>query len=82
MPCAFIGTEKTFPELRRLRRPEITFRIGKVFRLPPVDEENRNADLRKNSDEIMCRIALLLPPSYRGYYADHPRLKELLQEGT
>ena len=28
--------------------------------------------------EIMCRIAALLPPAYRGVYAEHPRLKELL----
>jgi len=28
----------------------------------------------------MCRIAALLPEQYRGVYADHPRLKELLQK--
>jgi hypothetical protein len=26
----------------------------------------------------MCQIAALLPEKYRGVYADHPRLKELL----
>ena len=26
----------------------------------------------------MCHIAALLPERYRGFYADHPRLKELL----
>jgi len=26
----------------------------------------------------MCRIAAMLPPAYRGIYADHPRLKALL----
>jgi 1-acyl-sn-glycerol-3-phosphate acyltransferase len=30
----------------------------------------------------MCRIAVLLPESYRGYYKDHPRVKELLAEGV
>jgi len=28
----------------------------------------------------MCQIAALLPPEKRGFYADHPRLKELLEE--
>jgi hypothetical protein len=28
----------------------------------------------------MCRIAAMLPERNRGYYADHPRLKELLAE--
>jgi hypothetical protein len=27
----------------------------------------------------MCRIAAILPEKYRGFYAEHPRLKELLQ---
>jgi hypothetical protein len=26
----------------------------------------------------MCRIAAMLPEKYRGVYAEHPRLKELL----
>jgi 1-acyl-sn-glycerol-3-phosphate acyltransferase len=29
----------------------------------------------------MCQIAALLPPAYRGYYADYPRVKELLSDG-
>jgi hypothetical protein len=28
----------------------------------------------------MCRIAALLPEELRGFYADHPRLQELLSE--
>jgi hypothetical protein len=28
----------------------------------------------------MCHIAALLPEKYRGVYADHPRLKELLSQ--
>jgi 1-acyl-sn-glycerol-3-phosphate acyltransferase len=78
VPIAIIGTENTITCWRRLRRPKFTMRVGKPFRLPPLDEANRNASLRANADEVMCRIAALLPPAYRGYYADHPRLKELL----
>jgi 1-acyl-sn-glycerol-3-phosphate acyltransferase len=36
--------------------------------------------LNQCTDEIMCRIAALLPPAYRGFYAEHPRLQELLAE--
>jgi len=28
----------------------------------------------------MCQIAALLPEEYRGVYADHPRLMQLLGE--
>jgi hypothetical protein len=31
-------------------------------------------------DEIMCRIAAMLPERNRGHYREHPRLKELLNE--
>jgi 1-acyl-sn-glycerol-3-phosphate acyltransferase len=82
VPTAVVGTDKALRTLLRLRRPRVGVRIGKPFRLPPLNEATRAADLRRNTDEIMCRIAALLPPSYRGVYADHPRLKELLDDAA
>lgn len=81
VPTAIIGTEVAFRTLfLGLRRPELTLRIGPPFALPPLDEENRAESLRRNTDEIMCRIAALLPERYWGYYAEYPRLRELLVE--
>ena len=40
--------------------------------------QDRDALMQQYTDEVMCRIAALLPPERRGFYADHPRLKELL----
>jgi 1-acyl-sn-glycerol-3-phosphate acyltransferase len=70
-----------FGQLKRLRRPHITLRIGPVFSLPPLPSGNQGRDeaLKADTDEIMCRIAALLPEENRGVYADHPRLKELLK---
>lgn len=82
LPVGLIGTEKVWRCLLRLRRPEIVVRVGETFRLPPVDHENRSLSLRRNSDEIMCRIAALLPPRYWGYYAENPRIQELVQESS
>jgi 1-acyl-sn-glycerol-3-phosphate acyltransferase len=67
--------------LLRLRRQRVDIAIGRLFALPPLDPDDRAASLRRNTDEIMCRLAALLPPSYRGHYADHPRLRELLAAG-
>ena len=80
IPVAVVGSEdsKFFPNLRRLRRTRVTIYAGEPFTLPPLPARERDAALQSYTDEIMCRIAALLPPSYRGYYADHPRLKELL----
>lgn len=81
LPVAVIGSEdqRLFASLKRLRRALVTIRIGEMFFLPPLPGEDREVALRRYTDEIMCRIAALLPPEYHGVYADHPRLKEILQ---
>jgi len=80
VPAAISGSEKLGQTLLRLRRARLVVRFGKLFHLPPLQEGDRVAGLRKHTDEIMCRIAALLPPAYRGFYAEHPRLKMLLAE--
>jgi 1-acyl-sn-glycerol-3-phosphate acyltransferase len=80
LPCAILDTDTALKTLLRFRRPKMTFRIGEIFHLPPLDEDDRTGSLRRNTDEVMCRIAALLPPERRGYYADHPRLKALVGE--
>jgi 1-acyl-sn-glycerol-3-phosphate acyltransferase len=80
VPAAVWGTETGVRQLLRLRRPRVWLRVGRPFHLPPVPEHDRTAALRRNTDEIMCRIAALLPPAYHGVYADHPRLQALLSE--
>ena len=81
IPVGLTGAERAMQDLCRLRKPLLTMKVGKPFRLPPVERKTRDADLQRNTDEIMCRIASLLPENYRGVYADHPRLKELELEG-
>jgi 1-acyl-sn-glycerol-3-phosphate acyltransferase len=78
LPVAITGTDTLFHDLLRLRRPHISVTFGQLFHLPPLDPGDRNAGLRTNTDEVMCRIAALLPESYRGVYADHPLVKEFL----
>ncbi|MCA9932545.1 MAG: 1-acyl-sn-glycerol-3-phosphate acyltransferase [Ardenticatenaceae bacterium] len=83
IPVALYGTEDRAVKtnLRRLKRSKVVMRAGKPFTLPPLDRKNRDAYLEAQTDEIMCRIAAMLPEQYRGVYADHPRLHELLAEG-
>ncbi len=50
---------------------------GKPFRLPTNGRAHAD-ELDKMTDLIMCHLAALLEPQYRGAYADHPQLKELL----
>jgi 1-acyl-sn-glycerol-3-phosphate acyltransferase len=71
LPIAVTGTEKVLRELRSFRRAHLKLVIGQVFRLP----EDRGYESRKewrqaDADFIMERLAELLPPEYRGVYAD------------
>jgi 1-acyl-sn-glycerol-3-phosphate acyltransferase len=78
IPVALEGTEDSMHELTHLRRPRMKVHFGAPICLPPLDRADREGSLLRNTDEIMCRIAAMLPPPYRGFYANHPRLKELL----
>ncbi len=77
VPVALAGTERLSTNLRRLRRTPVRMVIGRPFRLPALARAH-GEQLDRYTDEIMCRLAALLPPEYRGVYADHPRLRELL----
>ncbi|MEW5940594.1 MAG: hypothetical protein AB1750_13070, partial [Chloroflexota bacterium] len=50
---------------------------GPAVAIPPLPRHRREEALKEATDEIMCRIAVMLPEKNRGHYADHPRLKEL-----
>jgi 1-acyl-sn-glycerol-3-phosphate acyltransferase len=63
--------------LKRFQRTPVTIRVGEVYTLVSLPKENREGTIQDYNDEIMCRIAALLPEEYRGVYADHPRVDEL-----
>jgi len=80
VPVAVIGTQDDLVkrQLLHLKKLHITLRVGRPFTLPSITGRDREAALQGYTDEIMCRIAALLPLDYRGAYADHPRVRELL----
>lgn len=84
LPVAILGTKDNvfWGNVKRLRRNHVVVRAGPAFTLPPLPRENRGEALKQYTDEIMCRIAVLLPEKVRGFYAAHPRLKELLENNV
>ncbi len=80
VPVAVTGTEDRLiaENLKRFRRSKIVVHVGEPFKVEIPKGKGREQALRDATDEIMCRIAAMLPEKYRGFYADHPRLKELL----
>ncbi|MEL7645222.1 MAG: lysophospholipid acyltransferase family protein [Anaerolineaceae bacterium] len=81
VPAAVTGSEEMTSRLTRLRKMDVRVRFGAPFRFeePGPDEDNK-AWLEKATEEMMCRIAALLPVERRGVYADHPRVAQILVE--
>lgn len=73
VPVGILGTTDDF--LKRAlhwERPAIEMRIGPPFTLPPLEGrgEARRLARQRNADQIMLRIAALLPSEYHGVYAN------------
>ena len=67
LPIAVWGSERSLPRNRRIpKRVPIELAVGRVF--APTTVTGHGAD-QMIADEIGRRIALLLPPEYRGAYA-------------
>ena len=81
LPVALTGTEdrRVVENLKHFRRLRIVVTAGDWIDVHIPAGKGREQAMRAATDEIMCRIGALLPESYRGVYADHPRLKELLE---
>jgi 1-acyl-sn-glycerol-3-phosphate acyltransferase len=79
IPIAITGTEHGVRDILLLRRPRLKASFGSPIIIEPFERDQREAALQRYTDEIMCRIAAMMPEKYWGFYAGHPRLKELLE---
>lgn len=84
LPVALTGTEDrgVIANLKRFRRSKIRAVAGEPFYIEIPRGKGREEAMRQATDEIMCRIASMLPERYRGYYRDFPRVRELVQQKT
>jgi 1-acyl-sn-glycerol-3-phosphate acyltransferase len=76
LPVALTGTEDSIVKdrLKHFKRLNIKAVAGKAFILPPIDGKDRDAAMQEYTDEVMYRIAALLPPERRGFYAERSPL--------
>ena len=78
LPVGLYGFTRVFPALGRGRRAQVTVNIGKPF--GPFHAtgygRERRSQLDEIGQEIMQRIAELLPPGLRGHYSDDPAIRE------
>lgn len=68
LPVAFYGYENFWQNLKRFRKTDFRVVVGKPFKLN-MQGQALSRDLRQEvTDEIMYKIAEILPEYYRGYY--------------
>jgi len=70
LPVVYYGGEKFSHNLKRLRRTDFHVVVGQPFYLDAAGARVTRAMRQRMVDEIMYQIAALLPPPYRGHYAD------------
>ena len=73
IPVGMVGTTDDFlNKALHGKRPRLEMYIGKPVYLPPVTAKGaeKRLALQRNADRIMLAIAELLPPEYRGVYAN------------
>lgn len=76
VPVAITNTRNVARSLVRLRRAPVTVRIGEPFHLEKPAGGDSRTRRAMDTDLIMRRIAALLPPEYRGVYAEGPTTSE------
>lgn len=76
MPAVHWGGEVFLKNLRSFKRTDFHIRIGEPFKVN-VDGVKVTAEIRQQiADEMMYRIAKLLPEEYRGEYSDLSKATE------
>ncbi len=80
VPASVMGSAEMLSRFVRLRKMRVTIQFGEPFHLKAFERGSEKERLTAATDEIMCRIAALLPEQMRGVYTDHPRLQELLAD--
>ena len=68
LPIAHWGGERFLKNLARLRRTEFHIRVGEPFYLNVNGVRVTRETRQQIVDEMMVRLAALLPPEYRGEY--------------
>ncbi len=69
IPVAHFGGEKVYKNLKTFKRTKFNFRVGTPIVLQPDGKADQNK--RKYfTDQLMYRIAELLPEEYRGIYSN------------
>ncbi|MEW5828898.1 MAG: lysophospholipid acyltransferase family protein [Chloroflexota bacterium] len=70
VPIAHWGGENFLPNLKRLKRTDFRIRVGEPFHLDAGGQRVTKEIRQQMADEMMYKLAALLPEAYRGAYSN------------
>jgi 1-acyl-sn-glycerol-3-phosphate acyltransferase len=76
LPVAHWGGENFSKNIKDLKRTDFHIRVGEPFTLDPGNERVTREVRQQMVDEMMYRLAALLPEHYRGAYSDLEKATE------
>ncbi len=83
MPVATWGSELVGKKWRfAIRRPTIYMRYGEPMTFAPAGKRITHEELESATDQIMRAIAAMLPPRYRGVYAENAPVAASVAQAT
>jgi hypothetical protein len=79
---SLIGMDNIWTNWFKGIRPNLQINIGKPFLPEPLPKEriDRDEAIKITGEEIMCRIAALLPEKYHGVYIGDERINNFRQD--
>ena len=84
LPVSISGGDNAWDDLLKGVRSRITVNIGKPFGPLEIkgDKEDKISKLENYSEELMCRIAALLPDDRHGDYSNNKRIADYRSENN
>jgi 1-acyl-sn-glycerol-3-phosphate acyltransferase len=79
LPAVIWGTEQIKHNLRKFKRTTVHIRIGEPFHLPAGRAGAE--ELQQYTEQIMLRLASMLPPEYWGVYAEKMTTARIANDG-
>jgi 1-acyl-sn-glycerol-3-phosphate acyltransferase len=73
VPVAISGSRQLIGKKWFFKRPKITLNIGQSFTLSASQDKLSKEETARLTHEVMLHIASLLPPDYRGRYANQTK---------
>lgn len=74
VPVGISGTYKSVYRAFTLRQPRIQVRFGPPLMPAVLPDETKSQAVARLTEDMMLRLAALLPEELRGFYRDHPGL--------